>query len=182
MTEPSALRLTVRPVAPTDSQPTGWRLSGWGGTEPCLVGWGAVAAAKREGDGVTPAGVWPLRRVLFRPDRLARPASGLAVAPLDPADGWCDDPGHPAYNRPVRLPFAGRHEAMWRTDGLYDLVVVLGHNDDPVVPGAGSAVFLHVADPAGRPTAGCVAVRLEVLLAVLAAAGSGTVLDIGAAG
>lgn len=134
----------------------------------CAIGRGGIVRAKREGDGGTPVGAFAARRGLYRPDRLARPAGAIPFAAIDPDHGWCDDPGHPAYNRPVRLPFAAGHERLWRDDGLYDLVVVLGHNDDPVVPGAGSAIFLHVAAPGYTPTAGCVALSHDDLLAVVA--------------
>ena len=137
----------------------------------CAIGAGGVRANKREGDGATPAGRFPLRRVLYRPDRLAPPRTALPIAPIGPQDGWCDDPGHPLYNRPLRLPHEARHENLWRADRVYDLIVVLGHNDAPVVPGAGSAVFLHVARPDYTPTAGCVAVALGDLLTILAAVG-----------
>ena len=139
----------------------------------CALGRGGVRPDKREGDGATPIGCFPLRRVLFRADRLSRPASGLPVSPLDPRDGWCDDPQDPLYNRPVRLPYAGRHERLWRQDEVYDVIVFLGHNDAPVVPGRGSAVFLHVARPDFTPTEGCVALTREDLLSVVAQAGIG---------
>ncbi|MGC2854805.1 L,D-transpeptidase family protein [Novispirillum sp. DQ9] len=147
----------------------------------CALGKGGLRADKREGDGATPIGTWPLRRVLYRPDRLARaPATALPVAPLDPADGWCDDPAHPDYNRPVRLPHPAGHEVMWRDDGVYDVVVVLGHNDDPPRPGLGSAIFLHVARPGYLPTEGCVALALPDLLEILALSGPGTTLRVAA--
>jgi L,D-peptidoglycan transpeptidase YkuD (ErfK/YbiS/YcfS/YnhG family) len=149
------------------------RVSWPGGEARCALGRGGVRPDKREGDGGTPVGRFPLRRVLFRPDRLAPPETRLPVAPIDPADGWCDDPGHPDYNRPVRRPFPASHEEMWREDGVYDVVVVLGHNDDPVVPGAGSAVFMHVARPGYEPTAGCVALALPDLLRLLRDCGPG---------
>ncbi len=137
----------------------------------CAIGRGGVRSNKREGDGATPAGRFPLRRVLYRPDRLAPPRTALPLAPLSPEDGWCDDPAHALYNRPLRLPHEARHEALWRADRVYDLIVILGHNDAPVVPGAGSAVFLHVARPDYAPTAGCVAVAAGDLLTVLAGVG-----------
>lgn len=133
----------------------------------CRLGRSGLTADKREGDGATPIGVWPLRRVFFRPDRVAPPATALPVSPIAPDDGWCDDPAHPDYNRAVRLPHPASCEKMWRDDPLYDVVVVLGHNDDPPVPGLGSAIFLHVADAGGKPTQGCVALDLPHLLAVL---------------
>ena len=139
----------------------------------CALGPAGIAAEKREGDGTTPAGRYPLRRLLYRPDRLAPPPTGLPSLPISPADGWCDDPGDPLYNRPVRLPYVARHERLWLASAVYDLIVVLGHNDDPVQPGAGSAVFLHVARPDYAPTAGCIALSKPDLLAVLATAGPG---------
>lgn len=135
---------------------------------------------KTEGDGGTPVGRFPLRRVLYRPDRLDAPATGLPVEAIKPDQGWCDDPAHPDYNRPVRLPFADSHEKLWREDMVYDVIVILGHNDDPPVPGKGSAIFMHVARPAYEPTEGCVALALEDLLAVLAASGPGDTIRINA--
>ncbi len=96
---------------------------------------------------------------------------GLPVAEIGPEDGWCDDPTDARYNRPVRLPYPGRHERLWRDDGIYDVVVVLGHNDAPPRPGAGSAASLHVARPGYGPTEGCVALALDHLLILLREAG-----------
>ena len=92
-----------------------------------------------------PPALLPLRTVLYRPDRLPAPVCAVPVQPLTPHDGWCDDPAHPAYNRPVRLPINASAEALWRDDAVYDIIGVLGWNDDPVQPGRGSAIFLHVA-------------------------------------
>ncbi|WP_211488879.1 L,D-transpeptidase family protein, partial [Escherichia coli] len=80
---------------------------------------------------------------------------------------WCDAPDDPNYNRPVKHPYRASAEKMWREDHLYDLVVILGQNDDPVVPGAGSAIFFHLAkelETGFRPTEGCVALRLPDML------------------
>ncbi|HUZ72918.1 MAG TPA: L,D-transpeptidase family protein [Stellaceae bacterium] len=147
----------------------GW--AAWGDRRlRCALGRAGIAADKREGDGATPAGSLAMRRVLYRPDREQPPATALPAAPLDPADGWCDIPDDAAYNRLVRLPYRARAEALWRADGVYDLIVVLGWNDAPVVPGQGSAIFLHLARPDGAPTEGCIALARPDLLLVLAAA------------
>jgi L,D-peptidoglycan transpeptidase YkuD (ErfK/YbiS/YcfS/YnhG family) len=122
--------------------------------------------------------VFPLRRVLWRADRLPKPDTGLPCEPIGPDDGWCDDPADPAYNRPVKRPYAASHETMWRDDHLYDVVVVIGHNDSPVVPGDGSAVFLHLARPDRGPTAGCVAFARDDLLRLLRACDRDTTLRI----
>lgn len=133
-----------------------------------------AADEKREGDGASPAGDWKVRRVWYRADRGPAPETGLPVIALRPEDGWCDAPEDPEYNRRVPLPYRARHERMWREDGLYDLVVELGYNDDPPVPGRGSAIFLHVAQEDYTPTEGCVAVSAEDLRAVLKQLGGGS--------
>ena len=144
----------------------------------CALGRGGVRADKREGDGATPAGSFPLRRVMYRADRLAAPETALPVRALGHDDGWCDDPEHPAYNRPVTAPFAARHERLWRDDALYDVVVELGFNDDPVEVGRGSAIFLHRARPGYGPTEGCVTLALEDLLALLGDCDGDTTLTV----
>jgi len=148
----------------------------------CALGRSGVCRDKAEGDGATPAGQFPLRRVLWRADRLPRPETALPATALARDQGWCDDPGDPAYNRPVRLPFAGSHELLWREDSLYDVVVVLGHNDSPPVPGKGSAIFLHVAKAGYAPTEGCIALALEDLLEVLALCRPGDMVTVNEAG
>jgi L,D-peptidoglycan transpeptidase YkuD (ErfK/YbiS/YcfS/YnhG family) len=137
----------------------------------CALGRTGLADDKHEGDGATPIGLFPLRDLRYRSDRLSMPATALPMLPIALDDGWCDAPDDPAYNRPVRLPYPASAEAMWRDDHLYDLVVVLGHNDDPPRPGAGSAIFFHLANEkngALQPTEGCVALRLADMLKVLA--------------
>jgi L,D-peptidoglycan transpeptidase YkuD (ErfK/YbiS/YcfS/YnhG family) len=147
----------------------------------CALGKGGVGEAKREGDGMTPAGTWPMRRLLYRPDRLPRPRTGLPATALTPGDGWCDDPADPRYNLPVTLPCGASAETLWREDGVYDLIVPLGYNDDPVIPGRGSAIFLHVARPGYEPTEGCVALACDDLLRLLAEADAGARVIVAAA-
>ena len=136
-----------------------------GETVRCAIGRAGViaAAAKREGDGATPRGDWPARAVLLRPDRMAGPATALPWRWLRPADGWSDDPADAAYNRPVRHPHRYGAERLWRDDGVYDIIVVLGHNNAPPVAGFGSAIFMHCAAPDFAATEGCVAIDREVL-------------------
>jgi L,D-peptidoglycan transpeptidase YkuD (ErfK/YbiS/YcfS/YnhG family) len=148
---------------------------------PCMVGRSGIVRPKYEGDGGTPAGLFPLREVRYRPDRMRPPNSGLPVYKATPTDGWCDDPEDPAYNRIVHLPYQTDAETMWRDDYLYDVLAVIGYNDAPAIPGAGSAIFLHVARSDGdtlKPTVGCVSMKIENLLAVLAACTPGSMIDI----
>ena len=136
----------------------------------CAVGRGGIRTDKREGDGASPAGRFRLLDVLYRPDRTAAPATSLPVARLGDTDGWCDDPAHPDYNRKVALPHPARCERLWRDDRLYDIVVATDHNTGPAVPGAGSAIFVHVAGgPDYPPTEGCIAFGPQDLRDILAA-------------
>ena len=146
----------------------------------CALGRGGVVAGadKREGDGSSPAGLWPIRRVLYRPDRGPAPRTALPTAPIGPDDGWCDDPADAHYNRPVSHPYPASAEHLWRQDSVYDIVLVLGHNDDPVVPGRGSAIFLHLAQPDYGPTEGCVALARDDLERLLAVAKPGDAVEI----
>jgi L,D-peptidoglycan transpeptidase YkuD (ErfK/YbiS/YcfS/YnhG family) len=146
----------------------------------CALGEGGVVAGadKREGDGASPAGLWPLRLVLYRPDRGDAPATRLPIRALAPHDGWCDAPDDENYNRLIPLPYSARAERLWREDGLYDLIAVIAHNVAPVVPGAGSAIFLHVARADYAPTRGCVALARPDLKTLLAAASPGDALAI----
>lgn len=154
-------------VVPDAQTPQRGTLTFGGKTYACVLGRNGVKTDKREGDGATPVGRFALRRVLYRADRGTKPTTTLDARAIAPNDGWCDAPDDPAYNRPVVLPYPASAETMMRDDRLYDVVVVLGHNDAPVRPGAGSAIFLHVMPEDGGPTAGCVALAPEDLREVL---------------
>jgi L,D-peptidoglycan transpeptidase YkuD (ErfK/YbiS/YcfS/YnhG family) len=143
------------------------RLEAGGRVIRCALGRGGIGRSKREGDGVTPAGVHPLRRLWYRGDRHAHPATRLPVLRIGAEDGWCDASGDRNYNRHVRLPYAGSHEAMRRTDALYDHVIEIGFNDARRVQGGGSAIFLHVARPGLLPTEGCIALPAAELRKLL---------------
>ena len=116
---------------------------------------------------MTPIGAHRVESVLFRPDRIRPPRTSLPLRPLRRTDRWSDDPDDPAYNALVRRPHGFGSEALWLPSRVYDLVCVLNWNRDPALRGRGSAIFLHVMDPLGRPTAGCVALNESVLLFVL---------------
>lgn len=153
---------------------SGGFLSWPGGRVRAAIGRAGLTADKKEGDGATPIGIFPLRQLWFREGRIQQPQAGLSCFRINPESGWSDDPADPLYNQPVPLPHAYRHERLWREDGLYDLVVPLGYNDDPAVPGLGSAIFLHCAHPEYAPTEGCVAVARDDLLTLLVGCGPDT--------
>lgn len=147
---------------------------------PCAIGRSGACPAsnKQEGDGCTPLGRWPVRGAMLRPNRviLDQPLA-IPWRWTRPNDGWSDDVDDPAYNRPVHLPRPGSAETLQRNDQAYDVVVVLGHNDRPPIPGAGSAIFLHIWVDA-RPTEGCVAIAPEEMRRISPLLSPETVMEI----
>ncbi|PCD76357.1 L,D-transpeptidase family protein [Pseudothioclava arenosa] len=129
---------------------------------PVELGRGGLSDDKREGDGATPIGRHRILGMLYRADRL--PAPQPWAEPIGPQDLWCDASGHPAYNLPVKAPFAASHEALHRSDPLYDIVLITDWNYPQATPGKGSAIFLHQRRRAGYPTAGCLAFRRDHLI------------------
>ena len=144
----------------------------------CVVGRSGVGIKNRDGDGVTPVGRYPLRSLRYRPDLLSRPQTYLPTFTIIPQDGWCDDPAHIEYNRLIRMPFSASHETLWRLDDLYNIIVDLGFNDNPPIPGLGSAIFMHVKSPASDPTEGCIALSQTDLLDVLQRCSTDTFINI----
>lgn len=135
---------------------------------------------KREGDYATPTGNYPLRSIYYRPDRITLPSYTLPTHRITEAMGWCDDPTDSRYNQPVTLPCPASHELLWREDGAYDLVIVIGYNDAPAIPDKGSAIFIHCLHDDGRPTAGCIALPREHMLTLLPILTPETTIELGA--
>jgi L,D-peptidoglycan transpeptidase YkuD (ErfK/YbiS/YcfS/YnhG family) len=149
-------------------------------TYPCSIGRSGIKKNKQEGDGATPYGKYPIRKIYYRADRIAKNQlkTTLPVITIHPDDGWCDDINSIKYNQPVKLPFKGSYEALWRLDHVYDIVVVIGYNDQPIKKAQGSAIFLHVATDDYKPTAGCIAVSLPNLLKILSYLNANSVIEI----
>lgn len=145
-----------------------------GRRHPVQIGRGGLSLTKREGDGATPIGRLRIVGMLYRADRLPRPAPW--ARPIGPQDLWCDDPDHPAYNQPVRAPFKASHERMARRDPLYDIVLITDWNYPKATPGKGSAIFLHQRRRLCYPTAGCLALDRADLLKLARSLKPGTEL------
>lgn len=141
---------------------------------PCTIGRGGVRTDKAEGDGATPRGAHRIAGLLYRPDRMARPAPwALAIGPRDL---WSDDPADPAYNRMVRAPHDFGHERLRRADPLYDLVLLTDWNWPRAQAGKGSAIFIHQWRRPGYPTEGCIALARADLHWIAARTAPGTPL------
>jgi len=171
---------------------------------PCALGRAGISAFKREGDGATPRAVLHIAGGYYRAPLPPKGAQSLRLKRATAQDGWCDASGDRNYNRPVRLPYAAGAETMRRTDHLYDICLILDWNMRPRIKGRGSAVFLHIARPAGEeagrgqsegiskfaarqfsahgaraapllaPTAGCIALRRGDMLRLLPLLGQET--------
>ncbi|MFN7902757.1 MAG: L,D-transpeptidase [Holosporales bacterium] len=136
----------------------------------CALGKNGVTSHKREGDGKTPVGTFSLRQLFYRPDRVPIPKTSFKNIAINPKMGWSDDATDPAYNTLVPLPHAFGHEVLWREDTRYDYIIPLSYNDDPIIAGAGSAIFFHLATPDRWTTEGCVAVTkndFEIILGMI---------------
>ena len=125
------------------------------------IGRGGLTDRKVEGDMATPRGTHRIVGMLYRPDRMVKPAPW--AEPIGPMDLWSDDVNDPDYNQWVRAPHPFSHEALRRADPMYDLVLITDWNWPDAVAGRGSAIFIHVWRGKGRPTAGCVAFRPDHL-------------------
>ena len=145
---------------------------------PCALGRSGTTRRKREGDGASPVGCFRLLQGFYRADQGQRPRTRLPLTRIQPAQGWCDDPGDRRYNTLVPLPCASSHETLWREDRLYDVVIDIAWNRGPVVRGRGSAIFLHLARPGFEPTAGCVAVEKRMIRRLLERIGPDTRIEI----
>ena len=144
----------------------------------CVIGKNGVSDDKTEGDWKTPAGIFNIQKVFFRKDRMGDIECGLETIPITKDMVWCDDVESPFYNTLVSLPFNGSHEKLWREDELYDVILVLDYNTNPVVKGKGSAIFIHVAKESMEFTKGCVALKKADLLSLLKSIKKDTKVDI----
>jgi L,D-peptidoglycan transpeptidase YkuD (ErfK/YbiS/YcfS/YnhG family) len=149
-----------------------------GGATRAAVGAAGVSSTKTEGDKATPAGTFPLPFGMYRQDRIKLPDTSLPMTPMREAHAWVDDPNDPKYNQLVELPYPAHVEEMWLADGIYDLLAVVGYNMNPTQPGAGSAIFLHIARPHFAPTEGCIAIERGVLLKLIPLLDPGSTLTI----
>lgn len=128
---------------------------------PAALGRSGITSRKREGDGATPRAVMPVLSAYRRGENRTALPSSLTMRRIRADMLWCDDPRHPAYNRPVTAPFPAGHEKMLRQDPLYDVCVVLDWNMRSRRRGCGSAIFFHIARDGYAPTEGCVAISFR---------------------
>ena len=133
----------------------------------CTVGKAGIARKKQEGDNVTPKGTFKIVKIYCRNDRVKKISSKFTPIKITKNMGWCDDPNSKNYNRLIKLPTHYKHEKLHRKDNIYDLVVVLNYNMNPIIKNQGSAIFIHIAKKNYKKTAGCIALKKDHLIKLL---------------
>ena len=134
----------------------------------CAIGKRGIAVKKNEGDLITPKGVFKIKLLLYRKDRIKNLKTDLKKLPITKKMGWCDDFRSKKYNKLIKFPFKFNSENIYRQDNVYDLILVLNYNMNPIKKNRGSAIFIHVAKNNYKSTKGCVAVKKRKLLTIVA--------------
>jgi L,D-peptidoglycan transpeptidase YkuD (ErfK/YbiS/YcfS/YnhG family) len=124
----------------------------------CSIGKRGISNKKREGDKKTPKGEFKLKYILYRKDRIINLKTSLRKITIKKNMGWCDDPKSTNYNKIINQPSKSSFEKLWRKENVYDIIIVIDYNLNPVVKNKGSAIFLHIAKRKYRPTNGCIAI------------------------
>ena len=145
----------------------------------CSIGKGGFSTQKKEGDGCTPSGIFQVTDIFYRHDKIQNLSSNFQLKKISTLDGWCDDPNHKKYNTQIKFPFVSSAEKLFRQDDVYDIICVTNHNQNPVIPGAGSAIFIHIAHNNYSATEGCVALKKDDLQEILLTLSNKTNIEIG---
>jgi L,D-peptidoglycan transpeptidase YkuD (ErfK/YbiS/YcfS/YnhG family) len=130
----------------------------------CALGKGGIKKKVKEGDNITPKGIFKIIKIYYRPDKINKIISSIKKIKIKKNMGWCDDPSSSYYNKQVKLPSKYNHERLYRKDNLYDLILVLNYNTNPIIKNKGSAIFLHIAKKKYQPTKGCIALKKQDLI------------------
>ena len=133
----------------------------------CALGKAGIKKKKKEGDNITPEGTFKIIRVYYRRNKIKNISTLIKKKEIKKKIGWCDDPVSSFYNKEIKLPSKFSHEKLYRKDNLYDLILVLNYNINPIIKNKGSAIFIHIAKKNYEPTAGCIALKKRDLVELL---------------
>jgi L,D-peptidoglycan transpeptidase YkuD (ErfK/YbiS/YcfS/YnhG family) len=133
----------------------------------CALGKAGIKKKKIEGDNITPKGNYKIVNIYYRKDRVKKIFSKLKLIKIKKNMGWCDDPKSKKYNQLINLPSKNTYEKFYRKDNIYDLIMVLDYNVNPIIKNKGSAIFIHVAKKKYKKTAGCVALKKTHLIELI---------------
>jgi L,D-peptidoglycan transpeptidase YkuD (ErfK/YbiS/YcfS/YnhG family) len=133
----------------------------------CAVGKRGIGKKKKEGDFITPIGIFKIKLLLYRKDRIRRLNTVLRKHAITKNMGWCNDTKSKKYNKLISTPFNFSFEKLFRKENTYDLIIVLNYNMNPIKKNKGSAIFIHVAKKNYKSTAGCIAIRKTQFIKIL---------------
>ena len=134
----------------------------------CCVGKNGLNSNKKEGDYFTPKGIFNLKKLYFRKERVGIPKCKINKKIIKKNMAWCDDSNHRSYNEEIKTNNEKLKENLYRKDHKYDYVISISHNEQKT-PNKGSAVFIHLTNNY-KPTAGCIALKkkdFEILLKLI---------------
>ena len=131
----------------------------------CSVGKRGIGLKRKEGDLITPKGKYKIKYIMYRKDRV-KIQSKIKKIIIKKEMGWCDDPNSRHYNKIVKLPSSYKHEKLYKKENIYDIIIVLNYNMNPIVKNKGSAIFIHVAKKNYKKTEGCIAVKKAHLIKI----------------
>ena len=130
----------------------------------CSLGKAGIGKKRKEGDNITPKGIHKVVAIYYRSDRIKKINSKFKLIKIKKNIGWCDDPKSKKYNQLIKLPNKYRHEKLYRTDNIYDLIIALNYNMKPIMKNKGSAIFIHIANKNYKSTAGCIGLKKTHLI------------------
>jgi L,D-peptidoglycan transpeptidase YkuD (ErfK/YbiS/YcfS/YnhG family) len=133
----------------------------------CALGKAGIKKKEKEGDNITPIGIFKITKIYYRADRIKNITTSIKKIKIKKSMGWCDDPNHNSYNKQIKLPSKYSHEKLYRKDNLYDLILVLNYNTNPIIKNKGSAIFLHISRDTYKRTKGCIALKKKHLILLI---------------
>ena len=145
----------------------------------CSLGKAGIKKKEKEGDNITPKGIFKIICIYYRSDRIKKITTPLKKIKIKKTMGWCDDPRSSFYNKEIKIPNKFNYEQFYRKDNLYDIIVPLNYNTNPILKNKGSAIFIHIANNNYKPTAGCIGVKKNNLMKLLSIIKKSTKVKIG---
>jgi len=145
----------------------------------CALGKGGIKKKIKEGDNITPKGIFSITRIFYRQDKIKKIITKVKKIKIKKNMGWCDDSQSPFYNKQVKLPNRFGYEKLYREDNLYDIILILNYNTKPVIKNKGSAIFVHVGNKFYKKTRGCVALKKDHLIKLISQIQKNTKIKIG---
>jgi L,D-peptidoglycan transpeptidase YkuD (ErfK/YbiS/YcfS/YnhG family) len=144
----------------------------------CALGKAGIKRKVKEGDNITPKGIFKITKIYYRPDKIKDIVTPIKKIKIKKNMGWCDDPDSIDYNKQIELPSKFNHEKLYRNDNLYDLILVLNYNTNPIVKNKGSAIFLHITNDSYKKTKGCIALKKNDLIQLVSKISENTKIKI----